>query len=463
MKHFSKLAFLLTLGLALGSCDKFVDDLSVDPNNPSNVDATNTLQGVIVADALVHEAEAARLSGIWTAQFTGSIAQYIPLNNYNVTSGNFDDIWDTSYYGVVAQARITAANAEAAGVFRLQGVAQILEAHMIGTLTSLFGDIPYREAVDRAQFPQPAFDPQPQIYDDLQKALDVAIANLGKSGGIPAAQDIFFAGSAPKWAGVANTLKARYYLQTKNYAAARTAAQSGISSPANSMIMPHLDASGGQNVYFQFTVNERGGYLTATNSYAAQLLDPARAGMANNRNTAATDESARFDYYFTAAPTGTTNYGLQEGEGFSAPDASFPLVTYVENQLIIAEASAILNSSGDNATALTALNNVRAALQAQYAGSTYAPYTLATLPGTGTDNAKLLREIRTERYLTFIGQIGAFNDARRTNNALGLPLKTSGAPSLPQRFLYPQSEINTNRNQVPSPLPGLFDQTPVNK
>ena len=78
------------------------------------------------------------------------------------------------------------------------------------------------------------------------------------------------------------------------------------------------------------------------------------------------------------------------------------------------------------------------------------------MPGT------LLREILTERYLTFMGQINAFNDARRTNNALSMPVKSATAPSLPQRFLYPQSEINTNPN-VPKPIPGLYEKTPVNK
>ena len=80
MKRFSRIVFLLTLGIAFGSCDKFVDGLSVDPNNPSNVDPTNTLQGVIVADALVHEAEAARLAGIWKAEFSGSGRQEGPLD-----------------------------------------------------------------------------------------------------------------------------------------------------------------------------------------------------------------------------------------------------------------------------------------------------------------------------------------------------------------------------------------------
>ncbi len=451
MKRFSKYFFLLTLGVATSSCQDFVKDLDVNPNLPVTVSAPNTIQGVMLADALLHEAEAARLSAIWTAQFTGSERQYVSLNQYDVTAGNFDDIWDTSYYGIITQARLTGANAAQTGIFRLQGVAQVLEAHAVGTLTSLFGDVPYRQVGDRTQFPTPMFDPQAQVYEDAQKLLDEAILNLGKTGGIP--NDIFFGGDANKWKAVANTLKARYYLQVKNYAAARTAAAAGVSAAANDMVVVHKNVGGAQNIYFQFLVNERAGYMSADNSFAAQILDPTRIGQANNHNSALTNEIGRFQFYFTPATAGKTDYGLQEGKNFSAADASFPLVTYAENQLIIAEASARLN---DNATALTALNAHRVALKAKYPTGTYLPYTLATVPGT------LLKEILTERYLTFMGQINAFNDARRTNNALGVPVKSSTAPSIPQRFLYPQSEINTNPN-VPKPIPGLYEKTPVNK
>lgn len=457
MKRFSKYFFLLTLGVSLGSCASFVDDLDIDPNNPAVVDAPNTIQGVMVADALVHEAEAARLSAMWTAQFTGVERQYVSLDRYDVTAGSFDDVWDTSYYGALTQARLTAANAGKTGIFQLQGVAQILEAHIAGTLTSLFGDIPFRQVGDRTQFPSPAYDAQTQVYSDVQALLDQAITNLGKTGSIPAAKDIFFSGSAVKWRGVANTLKARYFLQNKNYQAARTAAAAGISSAANSLVFPHQDVSGAQNVYFQFLVNERAGYLSATNSYAARILDPARIGSAGNHNSAQTDESARFAYYFVDATPGQTNYGIQEGDGFSAPDAAYPLVTYSENQLILAESAARLN---DDAAALTALNAHRAALAAQFPTGRYLPYTVATLPGTGTTNQRLLREILVERYLTFMGQIEAFNDARRTNNALNVPIKAA-VSSLPQRFLYPQSEVNTNAN-IPA-LPGLYEKTAANR
>ena len=54
-----------------------------------------------------------------------------------------------------------------------------------------------------------------------------------------------------------------------------------------------------------------------------------------------------------------------------------------------------------------------------------------------------------------------FHDTRRNNNLLGVPIKGTGHTSIPQRFYYPQVELNTNDN-----FPGLVDlyeATPVNK
>ena len=45
MKPFSKYLLLTTLGVALGACSPYVADLDIDPNNPSTVDAPNTIQG----------------------------------------------------------------------------------------------------------------------------------------------------------------------------------------------------------------------------------------------------------------------------------------------------------------------------------------------------------------------------------------------------------------------------------
>jgi hypothetical protein len=56
----------------------------------------------------------------------------------------------------------------------------------------------------------------------------------------------------------------------------------------------------------------------------------------------------------------------------------------------------------------------------------------------------LLKEILTEKYVSLFGQLEPFCDIRRTKNLIGV-VPTFGT-KLPERFLYPQDEINTNSN-----------------
>ena len=72
----------------------------------------------------------------------------------------------------------------------------------------------------------------------------------------------------------------------------------------------------------------------------------------------------------------------------------------------------------------------------------------------------MTKEILEEKYISLIGSLQVFHDTRRTDNILNVPIKSSTATAIPQRFLYPQSEIGSNIN-----FPGvvdLFTKTPVN-
>ena len=100
----------------------------------------------------------------------------------------------------------------------------------------------------------------------------------------------------------------------------------------------------------------------------------------------------------------------------------------------------------------------------------YNPYIQSDFESGGIENLDnitkedaLLREILEERYITFYGQIEGFNDVRRTRKELhGIKLMPNSGDKLPERFLYPQSEIDANPN-TPSPIPGFFEPTRINK
>lgn len=441
-------AALLLLGAAaLAGCD-FTEGNDRDPNSATDAPAPLVLTATEVANILLQEGNFARLSGIFTNQMTGGERQYSGFEVYNATSSDFGAMWDLAYADVLPQAKIVIAKSTQQNNRVLRGIAR---AHMgwgFGTLAALFGDVPYEEALRPEEFPDPQFTDQATVYAAVQDTLSAALADL-ESGVGDAPADIYFSGDPDSWQEVVHTLSARFYLHVGDYENALAQAQEGISSPEGNLVAPHgSSANSDRNVYFEF-IQERGGYLIAEGAYAARLLDP---DSDVTRADDLTDDSNRFNFHYADTDNnGELDLNTNDGQ-FAGRSSDFTFLTYSENQLILAEA--LLQTGGDASAALEALNNVRTRLNAQYGES----YELYEMGDFGSDS-ELLSEILEEKYLLLIGQIEAFNDLRRTENFIGVPPKTGNV--IPQRFLYPQSEITANENAPP--VSGLFEVTPVNE
>ncbi len=453
-----KIFFLATFLVALGQfgCKDFVEGINEDPNNPADAPIGAVLTAAQATAIISHEGEVARLVSMWSRQFTGSDRQYSGFEVYTINSGDFD--WDM-FYLIVTNANIVIDKAAVTNDKLASGIAKVLKAQSMGTVASLWGDIPFSEANQFPKIEDPKFDSQASVYEGVQAILDDAIADL--SGG-PTSNDIndlFLGGDAAKWVAVANTLKARYYLHVGNYTAAAAAAANGVISADGDMNAPH---TGGNylldmNIWASFGLVDRAGYMTANSAVLPTMLDNAAAGY---RGNAKTDESARLGFLYTG---GADSYDLNY-EGMWAPTAPYPLVTAIETHLILAEANL---RSDDLDEALTHLNHTRALLVAQFPAGKYEDYELADFDEGGiagiagkSRKEALLHEIIEEKYASLVGQIEVFNDLRRTDNLLQLPAASDGG--IPERLLIPQVEIDANLN-TPSPIPGLMEPTPINQ
>jgi starch-binding outer membrane protein, SusD/RagB family len=463
---------IVFISLSFASCKKAVEGFNDDPNNPLDADAITMLTGVLVGNMSIQEGELARFGGMWSGYFAGQQQQYLSFHQYLMIARNFDDSWQRIYSGILKNDRLMKQKAYDVNNRRLVGVAQLVEANLMGTTTALWGDVPFKEAASDA-YANPVYDPQAQVYAAIQILLDSAIQNFASTAFIDfAAQDIHFAGNMTKWTQTAYTLKARYYMHTRQYALALAAAQNGINSAANNWLAPHSAAAKGTyNLYYQFFAQDRPTWLDANGVYAVSILNPTSTKYRGNSKTI---ERARFNYNYSSATN--TNYTVN---GFFYQTVSFPLATYAENLLILAEADARVN--GFNA-GLTRLNIYRAYLTTgAYIGATYLtagnykydPYVAADFVSGGIENPTataiaqdraLLREIMEERYVTFIGQIEGFNDLRRVfkETDIRVPVPPNTGTQHAQRFLYPQVEVDLNKS-TPSPIPSLFTPTPINQ
>ncbi|MCU4177743.1 SusD/RagB family nutrient-binding outer membrane lipoprotein [Carboxylicivirga sp. N1Y90] len=432
----------ITALLMLNACNK-VELEEVDPNNFADSSPDLMINGPMLANTLVVEGELARMANIFTNQFTGADRQYISFNSYNVTAGDFDNIWGTTYADGIGQCRLIRDKAIAIKEVELEGVAMIVEASLAGTAASVWGDIPFTEAGNKEMYPQPKFDKQLDVYIALQDLLDVAITKVGdltyelskenpNLGKVYEAIDPAYR-DALMWKEVAYSLKAKFYLIVGDYANANAYAKMGIASASGDWMAYHPgdsypnNISGAQNIYFDFCAWNRDGYMDASDAYLPSVL--------TSRN------DPRMDHYYIDWWTADGSlYPYAWTGGIFDAGSPFPVVTYYEMQLIIAETELIANS--DAGAALTALNNVRTYWRDRYGEESDYP---AYVAGDFADDAALLTEILTEKYMSMYGQIGAFDDIRRTGNYLNIPLKT-GQSELPQRFVYPQSEIDSNGN-----------------
>lgn len=480
MKTTSKYFILLATCLML-SCESLVDgDININPNNFASTDYKNVLITSEVAQILLQSGETTRRAGIFAGAYTGIERQQLGYNNYELITSDFDDLWSEAFVNCYRNAALTEELAIEQGVTEGIGIgiAQVLQAMSIGTSTSLYGDVPFDELADPA-FTDPRFEDQVDVYAKIQLLLDDAIANLNLGTNRPPSGSDFYVdmsgntidGDPATWLQAAYTLKARYYMHTKEYANAYLAAQNGINSADNSIYAPHSDATTGSNLNWGLFAS--GNVDLIVSNFMVRMVSP--DSVTTYRGNAKTNETARFDFLFEYVGTLGGFVPNRANDKFGGQTTSSALVTYQENLLILAEAG--LRSDGFS-TGLGHLNTFRTfmstggyLLNPAAADLQYDIYLSTDFDNGGIENPDnisaddaLLREILEERYITLFGQVEIFNDTRRTEgeSVVRAPVLPNVGSELPQRFLYPQTEIDRNVN-IPDPLPSLFEKTEVNQ
>ena len=473
MKSRYKIFLSLIFLVSATACDDYLD-VNDNPNQLVEVPSGDLLLGgTLLANAQIQQGQLARTSMYYTGGLIGLQLVQQTLYNYDYTPGDSNAVWGHLYNGILVQNKEIRRLSPDVG--RLQGIIDVNEALAVGTAASLFGDIPYSTATPDnpgVDSEDPTLDAQADVYAALQSLLDNAIPKLqsGSTTSVTDSQDYYFGGDADGWIAAAYTLKARYYLQTKQYVQALANVTNGINSASGTMYYnPIGDVPGNSNILFNFVNSSRAGDMTGEGTFYRDLMDPDNAG---SRNNAKTDETARRNYSFISGD------GEQAG-GIDDATTPMKLVSFEENLLIWAEC--LLRANNDVQGAIDKLNELRAYLNTGAAFNLingdetflYDAYVLADFEAGGMENTDniatdraVLREIIEERYVTGFSTYMPFNDARRlrseTDVLVPFPLNNTTATVNPQRFLYAQDEINNNSN-LPDPIPDLFTPTPVNQ
>ena len=157
MNTYTRAGAVLALTLVGAGCSDFLQGpgLTENPNNPTTGTALQQLVAVQANMATRLEGQLARCAGVFTQQLIGSNNQQLTYcTQYAVTEADISGQMNGFYTGggLLALRNIQAA-AQASGDNFLFGIAKVWEGLAMGTATSVWGDLPYSEAVRASRSP----------------------------------------------------------------------------------------------------------------------------------------------------------------------------------------------------------------------------------------------------------------------------------------------------------------------
>jgi hypothetical protein len=203
----------LALGV-LASCefDKGFEEMNVNPNSASQVGVATKITK-LQTDISGSRYENWRNSMIYNS----TIVQHHAENNWwaGDTYNRNDDWsfaqWNQAYGGMVKGVQDIIAQLESDGDSGTHmGIARILRVFIFHRVTDLYGDCPYSEAGKGyiSGILTPKYDAQQDIYMDMLKELEEAVAQISGDGALGNA-DVMFGGSAAHWKAFGNSMMLR--------------------------------------------------------------------------------------------------------------------------------------------------------------------------------------------------------------------------------------------------------------
>jgi hypothetical protein len=478
-----------SLALSAAGCSDYLSapDVTSDPTKPTELTRPGPLYvGVQEAGPPLREGFGiAQVAVQYTQQIAGVAAGADGVDRYQVKPSDMDQLFGLTYgSGGLLDIHKMEQLARAVHDSLYLGIGKIYEALVIGYAADVWGDIPYRQAAD-SNIAHPVFDPQLQVYQDLQMQLDSAIGLFliatgpTNAGGAADGNELIYRGRDAAelrrvYAAVAHSLKARYYMHVaptnpSQYQKAFEEAQLGIGTPADDFLWFHNATQLGQYEWWQ--INSTGYTGFAPGAAMIQLL--------LRRIGAGIEDSSRLQFYFTPVADGgyfgyrpTGNKLLPNGGGSPAgnysgfgpfmdgisdpPDFRQPELTYAEMQLIMAEAQWHISCPGCGASTVVAQAQPfldAARKNRRYGALGGAP---VSFPDLGSVPASL-QNIMEEKYVTLFLNPEVWNDYKRTclpSLAPAPPSIKSTTPAtapIPGRLPYSQQERNTNPNTPADP------------
>ncbi|HTD40911.1 MAG TPA: SusD/RagB family nutrient-binding outer membrane lipoprotein [Mucilaginibacter sp.] len=481
-KYILIISVFFTIGIS--GCKKDFLSKEVNPNAPSVTTPQLTLAGALGTSASIVVNDYPQY-GVWAGYWTTS-GNYVPnqdINQYQFTNQSFNGDWFNWYSNLTNYNNLQTVASKDPSLANFQAIAMIMKVYGFQHLVDNYNDVPYTQAFQPLTILFPAYDKGLDIYHDLGKQLDAAIALINKSGATaasPGTSDIVFGTSAnvvlemKNWKKFANSLKLRLAIRVSSKTpgdalvtdlastasegyldgTVEAAANPGYSNTAGKQAPFYgtygIDATGNPtfgNVYYRanaYSVNTLTGFNDPRVGQLYSLVLPVGAPATNPpsvvHGNVFGDTKATL---LTNSNTSGMGPGLlispaQNAVLFSGAESLFLQAEAAQNAYIPGTAQTLYESG---ITASFEELGLTAAQAATYYGQAIANVGWASSPNK--EQAIITQKwIALNSYFNF----EAWNEYRRT----GFPaLPSSIDPSaisttLPTRIFYPLSELNTN-------------------
>jgi hypothetical protein len=466
MKRSNKImsAFLGVAVLAASTtgCKKYFENSVASPNNPSTVTPALLLASVEVSTFASFGGQLARQGAVMIQHMAGTEigSQSIEIANYNITELTNTNEWDAIYTGALMNANIILRE-HGEGNPYYRGIAKVLIAMNAGLATDLWGDIPLSEAALGQSIDgnpgnlKPKYDTQEEVIQQIQDYLDEAIsdlsADLADNKLVPTTDDFIYGGNVEAWKKAAYVLKARYAnrLSQRNAAGSATAAiaalANGFGGPADDCNMIFGEGNA-LNQWFAYE-QSRGGYMKVSTTFVDALT-----AASDPRLTVFVAEDVNGNITGTPPDDVTVTTSSYVGAYYASATSPIPLLSFVEQKFIEAEAQLRAGNAGG---AATAHNEAVIASVLQVTGASDPVFEAAY--ASEDANSISLQKIMYQKWVALFIQVEAFSDWRRTSFPALTPNANGNTPSIPVRFIYPQGERIYNAANFPTGAIGLTD------
>lgn len=334
------------------------------------------------------------------------------------------------------------------------GIAKILKAYGIWTITDRWGDVPYSEAFKGTEgILTPKYDKQEDIYKGLLNDLKAGIASFDNGNQMKG--DVIYGGSTTKWKKLANSLRmlislrmSKVYPGPSEFAATEFKAalndpNGSIESNSDNALINFPGGSYQNPWYVSYVANSRvDDAISSTMTNALSTLNDPRINIYGTTTTG-------FPYgldrpHAVAVPSG---WGLVL-KGKSISDADDVTLVSAATVLFARAEAAERGWTSENAATLYAQAVTASLSQWGYAANAAAYLAQSNVAYGTTDH---LMKIGTQRWIALYPDgLQAWSEWRRTGYPVLTPAAyaTNSTKQIPRRFVYGTGEYSNNNVNV---------------